>query len=85
MQRESTKLQNRKLLRIGVPNTPKICSSTGYRPLFNFNSILSEYSKLVHLSPLAFIILSLEKFLFNIALLLGPWCLNDDMEGLPNE
>ena len=63
--------QNWKCLCNGVPNTPKICCSTRYRPFFNFKSILSRYSKPGHPSPLAFILLSLEIFLFGIALFFG--------------
>jgi hypothetical protein len=77
--RERTKPQNRKLLHIDVPNAPKICCLAHYGLLFFFNSILSKYYKPVHPSPPAFIILSLEIFLFGIALSFRLRCLNDDL------
>jgi hypothetical protein len=50
-------------------------------PFTNFKSILSTYSKPLYLSPLAFILLLLENFLFAIALFFGGGfrrCLMDD-------
>jgi len=64
-------LQNWKLLRIDVPNTPKICSLTCYRLFLSLNSILSRYYKPVHPSPLAFVVLLLEIFLYFFALSFG--------------
>jgi hypothetical protein len=40
-------------------------------PFTNYKSILSTYSKPLYLSPLAFILLLLENFLFAIALFFG--------------
>jgi len=55
-----------------VPNTPKFAAlpAVGFY-FFNFNSGLSKYYKPVHPSPLAFILLLLEFFLFGIALSFG--------------
>ena len=80
-QRVCTMLHNRKLWRIGVPNTPILCCSTHYGHFFLFYSILLEYSNPAHPSPLAFIIQSLRIFFLIIALSLGgrfPKCLNAD-------
>ena len=69
------------LLQIGAPNTPSICYLTCYSQYIDFNSILSRYYKPVHPSPLAFIMLLLEIFLFRIALSFGGGflrCLDDD-------
>src|SRR5258706_11306806 len=65
---ECTKQQNWKLLRIDVSNTPKIAALPVIGFYLFFNSILIKYYKPVHPSPLAFIIMSLEKFPFSIAL-----------------
>src|SRR6266853_2868939 len=70
---ECTKPQNRKLLRFDVPNTPKNCCLTHNRLLIFFSSILSRYYNPVHPSPLAFIILSLDFFFFEIALSVWWW------------
>ena len=67
-------------MRIDVPNTPKAGYLTRYRLFFSLNSILSRYYKPVYPRPLAFMILSLEIFLFFIALSFGGGftrCLND--------
>jgi len=63
-----TKPQNRKGDRIDVPNTPKSCGHTHCRLFLNFKSRLLRYSKPVYPSPLAYILLSPEFFLFGIAL-----------------
>ena len=80
-----------KLLRLDVPNTPIICCLTHNGILFFLNSILSRYYKPVHPSLLAFIVLSLEKFLFGIALSFWwRFCTvpavpeNDDLARLPD-
>jgi hypothetical protein len=53
---------------IHVLNTPKIGHPTHCSILFFSNSRLSRYYNPVHPSPLAFILLLLEFFLFRIAL-----------------
>jgi len=63
-----TKPQNRNCDRIDVPNTPKSCGHTHCRLFLNFKSRLFRYSKPVYPSPLAYILLSLEFFLFGVAL-----------------
>ena len=77
--RECTKPQNSKPLHIDVPNTPKIGCLARYGLLFFFNSISSKYYKPAHPSPPASIILSLEIFLFGIALSFRLQCLKHDM------
>jgi hypothetical protein len=60
-----------KVTALMFPIPPKIGYITIVGFFLNFKSRLSRYSKLVHPSTLAFILLLLENFLFTIALFFG--------------
>jgi hypothetical protein len=60
-----------KVTALMFPIPPKLATITIWAFFSNFKSKLSRYSKLVHPSTLAFILLLLENFLFTIALFFG--------------
>ena len=61
-----SKLWSRKHLGVHDPNTPKFGCPTCCKAFYCFNSRLLRYSKPIHPSPLAFILLLLEFIFFGL-------------------